>query len=155
MFYFDTINGKKILKSDFINGNAECFFTTRETIIKTKEPAFENLVEENKNLICDFLKIKRKNLISPKQTHTSHVEIAKEGKGIYVRVDNSNSAQKAINQEVNKMAKSDVESKVYTEFNEQFQAIAWVILLLLLAEILILDRKNPLFKNIHLFSNKK
>ena len=30
-----------------------------------------------------------------------------------------------------------------------------VILLLLLAEILILDRKNPLFKNIHLFSNKK
>ena len=82
-------------------------------------------------------------------------EIAKEGKGIYVRVDNSNSAQRAINQEVNKMAKSDVESKVYTEFNEQFQAIAWVILLLLLAEILILDRKNPLFKNIHLFSNKK
>ena len=56
---------------------------------------------------------------------------------------------RAINQEVNKMAKSDVESKVYTEFNEQFQAIAWVILLLLLAEILILDRKNPLFKNIH------
>ena len=40
-------------------------------------------------------------------------EIAKEGKGIYVRVDNTNSAQKAINQEVNKMAKSDVESKVY------------------------------------------
>ena len=71
------------------------------------------------------------------------------------REGNSNSAQKAINQEVNKMAKSDVESKVYTEFNEQFQAIAWVILLLLLAEILILDRKNPLFKNIHLFSNKK
>ena len=60
-----------------------------------------------------------------------------------------------INQEVNKMAKSDVESKVYTEFNEQFQAIAWIILLLLLAEILILDRKNPLFKNVHLFSNKK
>ena len=82
-------------------------------------------------------------------------EIAKEGKGIYVRVDNTNSAQKAINQEVNKMAKSDVESKVYTEFNEQFQAIAWIILILLLAELLILDRKNPLFKNVHLFSNKK
>ena len=58
-------------------------------------------------------------------------------------------------EEINKMAKSDVESKVYTEFNEQFQAIAWIILLLLLAEMLILERKNPLFKNIHLFSNKK
>ena len=82
-------------------------------------------------------------------------EIAKDGKGIYVRVDNSNSAQKAISQEISKMAKSDVESKIYTDFNEQFQAIAWTILLLLLAEMLILDRKNPLFKNVHLFSNKK
>ena len=82
-------------------------------------------------------------------------EIAKDGKGIYVRVDNSNSAQKAISQEISKMAKSDVESKIYTDFNEQFQAIAWIILLLLLAEMLILDRKNPLFKNVHLFSNKK
>ena len=53
------------------------------------------------------------------------------------------------------MAKFDVESKIYTDFNEQFQAIAWIILLLLLAEMLILDRKNPLFKNVHLFSNKK
>ena len=76
-------------------------------------------------------------------------------RGIYVRVDNSNSAQKAISQEISKMAKSDVESIIYTDFNEQFQAIAWIILLLLLAEMLILDRKNPLFKNVHLFSNKK
>ena len=53
------------------------------------------------------------------------------------------------------MDKSDVESKIYTDFNEQFQAISWIILLLLLAEMLILDRKNPLFKNVHLFSNKK
>lgn len=87
MFYFDTINGRKILKSDFINGNAECFFTTRETVIKTKEPAFENLVEENKKLICDFLQIKRANLISPKQTHTSHIENAKEGKSDYPDTD--------------------------------------------------------------------
>ena len=82
-------------------------------------------------------------------------EIAKSGNGIYVRVDNTNGAQKAISQEINKMAKADVESQVYTEFNEQFQAVAWIILLLLLAEMLILERKNPLFRNIHLFSNKE
>ena len=33
------------------------------------------------------MKIKRKNLISPKQTHTSHVEIAKEGKSDYPDTD--------------------------------------------------------------------
>ena len=103
----------------------------------------------------DYRRDREGNVIVTRLNEAMCQEIAKEGKGIYVRVDNSNSAQKAINQEVNKMAKSDVESKVYTEFNEQFQAIAWIILLLLLAEILILDRKNPLFKNIHLFSNKK
>lgn len=103
----------------------------------------------------DFRRDREGNVIITRLNETMCQEIAKDGKGIYVRVDNTNSAQKAIDQEINKMAKSDVESKVYTEFNEQFQVIAWIILLLLLIEVLILDRKNPLFKNIHLFSNKK
>ena len=81
-------------------------------------------------------------------------EMAKNGKGIYARIDNTNSAQRAIIKEVNKLAKADVESEVYTEFDEQFQVFAWLILLLLIAEILILNRKNPLFKNIRLFSTK-
>ena len=103
----------------------------------------------------DYRRDREGNVIVTRLNEAMCQEIAKDGKGIYVRVDNSNSAQKAINQEISKMAKSDVESKIYTDFNEQFQAIAWIILLLLLAEMLILDRKNPLFKNVHLFSNKK
>ena len=102
----------------------------------------------------DFRRDREGNVIVTRLNEAMCQEIAKVGNGIYVRVDNSNSAQKAINQEINKMAKSDVESKVYTEYNEQFQVIAWMILLLLLVEMLILDRKNPLFKNIRLFSNK-
>ena len=103
----------------------------------------------------DYRRDRDGNVVVTRLNEAMCQEIAKDGIGIYVRVDNSNSAQKAINQEINKMAKSDVESKVYTQFNEQFQAVAWIILLLLLAEMLILERKNPLFKNIHLFSNKK
>ena len=80
-------------------------------------------------------------------------QLAKAGNGIYVRVDNSNAAQKAITQEIDKMAKADVETQVYTDFNEQFQAVAWCILVLLLIEMLILERQNPLFKHIHLFGN--
>lgn len=82
-------------------------------------------------------------------------DIAKNGRGIYARVDNTNNAQKIINQEINKMAKADIETQVFTEFNEQFQAVTWVIFFLLLFEMLILERKNPLFRNIHLFSNQK
>lgn len=102
----------------------------------------------------DFRRDREGNVIVTRLNEAMCQEIAKDGNGIYVRVDNSNSAQKAIEQEINKMAKADVESKVYTEFNEQFQAVAWIILILLLVEMLILDRKNPLFKNVRLFSNK-
>ena len=103
----------------------------------------------------DFRRDREGNVVVTRLNETMCQEIARDGKGIYVRVDNTNSAQKAIEQEINKMAKSDIESKVYTDFNEQFQSVAWIILLLLLAELLILECKNPLFRNIHLFSNKK
>ncbi len=96
----------------------------------------------------DYRRDREGNVIVTRLNEQMCQEIAKAGNGIYVRVDNTNCAQKAISQEINKMAKADVETQVYTEFNEQFQAVAWIILLLLLTEMLILERKNPLFRNI-------
>lgn len=101
----------------------------------------------------DYRRDREGNVIVTRLNETMCQQVAKAGNGIYIRVDNSNAAQKAITQEIDKMAKADVETQVYTEFNEQFQAVAWCILLLLLIEMLILERKNPLFKNIHLFGN--
>lgn len=86
MFYFDEINGKKVLKSSILN-ELNHFFTTRESVIKTKEPDFENIVEENKKDICKFFWIKDENLIYPSQTHTSNVEIAQAGKISYPDTD--------------------------------------------------------------------
>ena len=102
----------------------------------------------------DFRRDRDGNVVVTRLNEQMCQEIAQAGDGIYVRVDNSN-AQKVIAQEINKMAKADVETQVYTEFNEQFQAVAWIILLLLLAEMLILERKNPLFRNIHLFKKEE
>lgn len=103
----------------------------------------------------DYRRDRDGNVIVTRLNEQMCQEIAQAGNGIYVRVDNTNGAQKAISRELDKMEKADVETQVYTEFNEQFQAIAWIILLLLLIEVLILERKNPLFRNVHLFSNKK
>lgn len=103
----------------------------------------------------DFHRDRDGNVVVTRLNEQMCQEIAQAGDGIYVRVDNSNAAQKVIAQEINKMAKADVETQVYTEFNEQFQAVAWIILLLLLAEMLILERKNPLFRNIHLFKKEE
>ena len=103
----------------------------------------------------DFRRDRDGNVVVTRLNEQMCQEIAQAGDGIYVRVDNSNAAQKVIAQEINKTAKADVETQVYTEFNEQFQAVAWIILLLLLAEMLILERKNPLFRNIHLFKKEE
>ena len=103
----------------------------------------------------DFRRDRDGNVVVTRLNEQMCQEIAQAGDGIYVRVDNSNAAQKVIAQEINKMAKADVETQVYTEFNEQFQAVAWIVLLLLLAEMLILERKNPLFRNIHLFKKEE
>ena len=103
----------------------------------------------------DFRRDRDGNVVVTRLNEQMCQEIAQAGDGIYVRVDTSNAAQKVIAQEINKMAKADVETQVYTEFNEQFQAVAWIILLLLLAEMLILERKNPLFRNIHLFKKEE
>ena len=103
----------------------------------------------------DFRRDRDGNVVVTRLNEQMCQEIAQAGDGIYVRVDNSHAAQKVIAQEINKMAQADVETQVYTEFNEQFQAVAWIILLLLLAEMLILERKNPLFRNIHLFKKEE
>ena len=103
----------------------------------------------------DFRRDRDGNVVVTRLNEQMCQEIAQAGDGIYVRVDNSNAAQKVIAQEINKMAKADVETQVYTEFNEQFQAVAWIILLLLLAEMLILERKKALFRNIHLFKKEE
>lgn len=102
----------------------------------------------------DYMKDREGNVVVTRMNEDMCQQIAKEGNGIYVRVDNTNTAQKAISQELDKITKADIETEVYTEYNEQFQVIAWIIFFLLLMEMLILERKNPLLKNIRLFTPK-
>ena len=103
----------------------------------------------------NFRRDKDGNVIVTRLNEQMCQEIAKAGNGMYIRVDNTNSAEKVLNNEIAKLSKADVESQVYTEFDEQFQALAWLVLILLVVEMLILERKNPLFKNVRLFMLQK
>ncbi|MCR5298611.1 MAG: VWA domain-containing protein [Paludibacteraceae bacterium] len=78
-------------------------------------------------------------------------EIAKAGNGIYVRADGSDHAQKVIGKAIDSIAKSNVESKIYSEYDEQFQWVIVVVLLLLIVELFVSERKNKWFDNIKLF----
>ena len=78
-------------------------------------------------------------------------EIAAAGKGIYVRANNAQVGLNTLFNEINKMQKSEIESKVYSEYNEQFQWFLGFTLLMLLIDFLILERKNKYLKKIKLF----
>ena len=77
--------------------------------------------------------------------------IASAGNGAYFYVDNSNAAEKALQKEIDKLAKADVETTVYTEYDEQFGIIAWIILVLVLIEVFICESRNPWFRGFSLF----
>ncbi len=91
------------------------------------------------------------NVVVSKLNEPMCREIAAAGEGAYIYVDNSSSAQEQLSVEVDKLAKKEMESTVYSEYDEQFQGVALLALLALVMDVLIVERKNPLFKKIRLF----
>ena len=63
--------------------------------------------------------------------------IAKAGKGTYVRVDNTNNAQTIIENELEKLQKDDITTEVYSKYKEQFGVLAILLFIVLVADIVI------------------
>jgi len=100
----------------------------------------------------NFLKDRDGNVVVTRLNEQMCQEIAAAGKGIYVRADNTNTAIRTLQSEIEKMDKAELDSKVYSEFDEQFPTLAWIVLTLLVLELFILERKNRIFSKIKLFS---
>jgi Ca-activated chloride channel family protein len=98
-----------------------------------------------------YQKDKDGNMIITRLNEQMCQEIAAAGNGMYARTDNTNSALKALQKELNKMSKSEVESKVYSSYDEKYLIPAWFLLFLLVVEFFILDRKNRILSKIKLF----
>lgn len=78
-------------------------------------------------------------------------EIAQEGKGSYIYVDNSSSAQDKLRAQMDRLAKAKLESQIYSEYDEQYQGFIILGLVLLLMDILVLERKGHVFNFANLF----
>lgn len=81
-------------------------------------------------------------------------QIASAGGGVYIHVDNNSNAQQQLNNELNKLAKKEMETTIYSEYDDQFQAVCIIVLIILIIEVCILERKNPIFKKFSLFAKK-
>ena len=102
-----------------------------------------------------FIKDKKGDVVISKLNETMAKEIAQAGDGIYVRADNTNSALRTLLEEIGGMKKSELESKVYTAYDEQYQGLAWIVLVLLIADVFVLNRKNSWLKKVEFFSDDK
>ncbi len=99
----------------------------------------------------DFRRDKEGNVIVTKLNEQMCQEIAAAGNGVYIRIDNTNNAQKMLQKEIDKLAKADIETTTYSEYNEQFMVMAWVAFVLLLLDMLLMVKRNPKLKNFNLF----
>ena len=82
-------------------------------------------------------------------------QIAQAGGGAYIHVENGYAAQEQLNSELDKLSKKEISAEVYNSYDEYFVWFALAALLLLVLEVVLLERKNPLFKNLHLFRSRK
>lgn len=81
-------------------------------------------------------------------------QLAQAGKGEYIHVDNTSDAEKVLNDHLGKLQKGEMTSVVYSAYDEQFQAVGIIALLLLVLEACLMEAKNPLLRNVRIFNKK-
>jgi len=102
----------------------------------------------------DYLKDKDGNIVVTKLDEDILKKIALSTNGNYVRANNSNIGLDEIYAQIKKMKKQDLESTMYTEYNDQFQIFTAIAIFLLIIDFLIMERRNRRLANIRLFKYK-
>ena len=102
-----------------------------------------------------FRKDRNNITIITKLNETLLQQIASEGNGIYVRANNSRTGLETIFNEINSIAKSEIEAKVFTDYENMFRIFIALSLFFLVADIFFASRKSRWETRINLFERKK
>ena len=99
----------------------------------------------------DYFKNRSGQVVVSRLNEEMCQQIAQAGQGIYVRCDNTNTALRSLQKELEEVATAELETTVYADYNEQYQSFVLVALLLLVVEFFILSRKNHRLARMDLF----
>ena len=102
----------------------------------------------------DYLKDQNGTTVITRLDEDILKKIAVTAGGNYIRASSSSIGLDEIFSDIRKMDQSELESSVYTEYNDQFQIFAALALILLVIEIVIMERKNRKLQNVRLFRFK-
>lgn len=78
-------------------------------------------------------------------------DIAAAGKGVYVS-GAAGDALETLQDSLNKLAKSNLSQVTYSQRDEQFPIFAWIAILLIIADMLVSERKNSWLKKYNFFT---
>ena len=98
-----------------------------------------------------FLKDRSGQTVMSKMDPKMLNQIAQAGNGEFYRATTSNVGLNKLYGELNQLQKSEIETKTFSEYDDQFEYFIAFSFLLLLLDILLLERKNLFFKDFSLF----
>lgn len=82
-------------------------------------------------------------------------EIASAAGGVFIHAEDVSGSVRAIQKSLEKLEKTELESTIYSAYNEVYQYFLFPAILLLVLEFVILDRKNRYFERMKLFERKE
>jgi len=103
----------------------------------------------------EFMKDRDGNVVISKLDESTLQKIAITGDGAYIPANNIRNGINDLVDELGELEKSELEAKVYTDYDDQFQYFAALALLLIIIEFLILERKNRRLRHINIFNVKE
>jgi Ca-activated chloride channel family protein len=102
----------------------------------------------------DFKKDKDGNVVITKLNTEVLQQIADAGEGKSIIANNQKIGLNALFDDLNNLEKKELETSIYSEYDNKFQIPLWIALILLIVDMLILERKNKHFKKINLFGKE-
>lgn len=101
----------------------------------------------------DFQRDKDGNIITSKMNAEMLQEVADEGGGRYFSLESARETAEALNKELGKLEKQELEARVFTDYEDHFQIFIAICLFFLFVDWMISYRRNRWLKKLDLFEN--
>lgn len=102
-----------------------------------------------------FRKDKNGNTIITKLNEQMLTDIAEAGGGQFFRADNGTIGLKSILEEINKLETTELDSKIFSDYEDRFQYFLLIAVILLILEILWPEKRMKFMDKLNLFEVKK
>ncbi len=102
-----------------------------------------------------YKKDRQGNTIVTKLNETMLQQIASAGQGVYVRANNASAGLSKIFDEINKLSKTEIDSMMFSDYEDRFQYFLAVSLIFLILELMVVERKSKWVRNLNLFQQKQ